>query len=414
MRIAVIGADTRLGKRIAKEAYHRGFEVTAVVRDRALLDSAKYTVLENEFYEFDPGSADLVIDARETEIRIDREGRSILLKPSAGPDPAGRRTGYCRLGKTPGSYLGEADYALAALDAAEDSGLSGGEILYAESDPAPALPEEDSGRRRYVAFPDKGIAGKVFPLVLDSLEEYVVHFVADDRLILAKKGEPFAAYSCQCFNCDDDVWFVTFMRGEECVTLLLDEPQSLVTVIYAWLLPKKIQHVQHRVLFGAIKKPGCKTPLARHGFTDSLVGEKMTWHYSPYVNITHCYYSESYMRNSLRMMQPVPEDAAPEAKFDAEDRVRRWGAIFFEEPAMYIRVNPHLFLFAMREERRCRMDPLQGGGDMVLAVNTRRMRDYGRGFSRGQGVPGFGLISVPGDWDDLPDPMDTAESPYLT
>ena len=33
----------------------------------------------------------------------------------------------------------------------------------------------------------------------------------------------------------------------------------------------------------------------------------------------------------------VPEDAAPEAKFDAEDRVRRWGAIFFEEPAMYIR-----------------------------------------------------------------------------
>ena len=46
MRITVIGADTRLGKRIAKEAYHRGHKVTAVVWDRALLDSAKYTVLE--------------------------------------------------------------------------------------------------------------------------------------------------------------------------------------------------------------------------------------------------------------------------------------------------------------------------------------------------------------------------------
>ena len=409
MKIAVVGADTRLGKRIAKEAYHRKNEVTAVVRDASLLDSAKYTVIENERYEFVPDPFDLIIDARGDEVKITRNHEVSVLKPPKELDPDGRRLGVYEETAWQGEYIGEEDFALAALDLAESGEAK---TVFVSSSRAPAIPEEPNGRRRYVAFPEKGIAGKVYRLILDNLVEYVVHFIEDDTLILAEQGKPFTTYPCKCLSCDDGVWFVAFMRGEECVTLILDEPQRLVTVVYANLMPKRTQLVSHRILFGAMIVPGFETPFKRHSYTDELVGEKITWHYSPYVNITHCYFMETYMRNSLRSMKPVPEDAAPEAKFDAEDRVRRWSNIFFEEPAEYIRINPHLYVVCMREATRNRIDPLQGGGDMVFAINTRRMRDYGRGFHRGQGAPNFGLISVSGDWDDLPDPMDTAESPY--
>lgn len=409
MKIAVVGADTRLGKRIAKEAYHRRNNVTAVVRDASLLDSVKYTVVENDLYEFDPVQFDFWIDAREEKIRIVRGENESVLMPPKELDPDGRRLGVYTSEPEQGDYIGEEDFALAALDLAE---CDEPKTLFVSSDRAPELPEEENGRRRYVAFSQKGITGKVYHIILDSLVEYVVHFIDDDTLLLAEQGKAFTEYSCKCLSCDDGVWFVAFMRGEECVTMILDEEQQLVTVVYANLMPKRTQLVQHRILFGAIMMPNHETPFARHAFTDELVGEKITWHYSPYVNITHCYYTECYMRNSLRSMRPVPEDASPEAKFDAEDRIRRWANIFFEEPAEYIRINPHLYLVCMREATRNRIDPLQGGGDMVFAINTRRMRDYGRGFHRGQGAPNFGLISVSGDWDDLPDPMDTAASPY--
>ena len=49
-RIAVVGADNSLGRRVAREAYHRGYAVTAVVRDPSLLDSVKYSVQESADY----------------------------------------------------------------------------------------------------------------------------------------------------------------------------------------------------------------------------------------------------------------------------------------------------------------------------------------------------------------------------
>ena len=410
MKIAVIGADTRLGKRIAKDAHHRHYAVTAVVKDKEALDSVFYTVIESENYELDPAPYDAVIDARSETVTVSRaDGKTTLIPPQI-LDPEGRRQGFYRVCEGKGAYIGEEDFALAAVDAAVRG--KGGE-LFVESDRASLQKEEPSGRRRYVAEADTGISGKVFRLAMDDGEQYLVHFTSDSTLLTAKTGEELQSYACSCLHCDDEVWFVVFMRGKQCVTLLLDEAQSLATAIYADLLPKRLNLVRHRFLFGAITKPNEPVSLARHAFTDEMVGTKITWHYSPYVNITHCYFTENYMRNSLRGMKPLPADAAPEAVFDAEDRVRRWGNIFFEEPAQYIRLNDHLYVVALMEANRNRIDPMQGGGDMVLAINTRRMRDYGRGFHTGIGAPGYGLISVSGDWDDLPDVMDTAESPYL-
>ena len=119
MKIAVVGADTRLGKRIAKEAYHRKNEVTAVVRNASLLDSVKYTVIENDRYEFDPAEFDLWIDAREAEITITRDKAVAKLLPPKELDPEGRRLGVYEESSAPGDYIGEEDFALAALDLAE-------------------------------------------------------------------------------------------------------------------------------------------------------------------------------------------------------------------------------------------------------------------------------------------------------
>ena len=410
MKIAVIGADTHLGNKVASEAYHRRNRVTAIVRDPALLLSAKYEVVRSDDYACEKDAYDAVFDVTGDEIRIEAGGKKTILKPAAEADPESHRTGYYRVAESPAAYLGEEDFALAALDFLE-KGEEG--TYYIESDPPKAPVQDTDGKRRYLAFPDKGIKGKKYHLLMDSNEEYLLDFLTDDTALIGAAGEPMERYSICPMHCDEDVWFVSFMKGETCVSLVLDEGQSLVTAIYAEVYLKKMQLVHYRYLFGAIKKPGEAVPFKRHYFTDELAGQKVTWHYSPYVNITHCYVTENYMRNSLRNMKPLPEDAPPEAVFDAVDRVRRWGDIFFEEPCEYIHINPHLFIFSMREANRNRTDPLQGGGGMVIAFNTRRMHDYGRGFPSGQADHYYNLFSVDGDWDDMPDPMDTAESPYL-
>ncbi len=410
MRIAVIGAGTALGMKIAKEAYHRHNDVTVYVQDASVLDSVKYEVVRDCLGPRSGDTFDAVIDASGDTVRILKGEKETELVPASEVSEEGRRTGSYELCRSKGEYIGQGDLALAALDLVQ-SDVEG--TVYVRSQRPGPLPQESRERGRYLAVPDRGLAGKVFRFELDSHEEYVAHFISDSRLMFARRASEFETFSYSAFSCDEGVWMVIFMRDDECITLVLDEAQSLVTYIEAYLVPKRTQLVKHRIQFGAILRHNEQAPFKRHAFTDELVGQKITWHYSPYVNITHCFYTEHYMRNSLRSMKAVPEDAPQEARFDAEDRIRRWANIFFEEPAEYIRINPHLYLFCMREANRNRIDPLQGGGDMILAINTRRMRDYGRGFHRGKGAPDYDLVSVPGDWDDMDDPMDTAQSPYL-
>jgi len=409
MKIAVIGADTGLGRRIAKEALHRHNEVTAVVKKNDWADAHRYTMVEISDYALKEEGFDAVIDARETTIQIRKgEAVSTLLAPEV-LDETGVRQGMYTVTEGAGAYLCAEDLAVAALDDAEQPE---GKTFGATQDRAIPQKEDGTGRRRYLAETDRGIRGKVFHILMDNIGEYVVHFTADDTLMLAKKGEDFRTFSCYCYHCDDEVWQAAFMKDDECITLVLDEAQSLVTMVIGTLEPLKPELVHHEFQFGAIQKFNEPVPFRRHGYTDELAGEKICWHYSPYVNITHCYVSENYVRSSLHNMKPVPADAAPEAKFDAEDRVERWSHLFFEEPAAFVRINPHLYVVSFIEAQRNRIDTLQGGGDMVLTVNTRRMHDYGVGFSSGSGRPGFGLVSVHGDFDDAPIPFESEPSPY--
>lgn len=386
LTVCVRGSENSLKKRITSEAQHRGHKLTDA-----------------------EDAADIKVEVTDKEVRVIRDGKTAVMVLPEEMDRDYRRTGHYCMEEEKAAYAMEGDAALAAVDLAV-SGRTG--TVFIGSDHIRELPTGADGRKRYVAQTHKGIAGKVFHIVMDSLDEFVVRFLTDDLLEMAEKGKVFEKHSCSCMECDEGVWFVTLMKGEECLTLVLDTAGDLVTTVSTSLYPDRMQMVHHEIEFGAIARAGKETGLVRHSFTEDLVGKKVTWHYSPYVSITHCYMSECYMRSSLGKMKPLPADAPEEAVFDAMDRYRRWGSIFFEEPCQYIRINDHLFVVCTAETNRNRVDPLEGGGAMVYAFNTRRMQDYGRGFFTGQAETYPNLFSVYGEWDDDEDPMDTAESPY--
>jgi len=54
MKIAIIGATGKVGQLIAKEAYERGMDVTAIVRNKAKLDTDKYAVIEKDIFDLTP------------------------------------------------------------------------------------------------------------------------------------------------------------------------------------------------------------------------------------------------------------------------------------------------------------------------------------------------------------------------
>jgi putative NADH-flavin reductase len=54
MKIAVISATGKAGSLIAQEAFDRGMDVTAIVRDKKKVDTNKYAVLEKDLYNLTP------------------------------------------------------------------------------------------------------------------------------------------------------------------------------------------------------------------------------------------------------------------------------------------------------------------------------------------------------------------------
>ena len=66
MRIGIIGANGKAGKLIAAEAYHRGHDVTAIIRDAEKMPGIPYHVLEKDLYDLnakDLKDFDVVVSA---------------------------------------------------------------------------------------------------------------------------------------------------------------------------------------------------------------------------------------------------------------------------------------------------------------------------------------------------------------
>lgn len=51
MKIAIIGASGKAGRLIAAEAFSRGMDVTAIVRDRRKVNMENYAVIEKDIFD---------------------------------------------------------------------------------------------------------------------------------------------------------------------------------------------------------------------------------------------------------------------------------------------------------------------------------------------------------------------------
>lgn len=80
MKIAIIGATGKAGSLIAKEAFERGMDVTAIVRDKQKVDTGRYAVIEKDIFDItvdDVKDFDAVVSAFGAE-----PGREITLQTS--------------------------------------------------------------------------------------------------------------------------------------------------------------------------------------------------------------------------------------------------------------------------------------------------------------------------------------------
>ncbi|MDR3120884.1 MAG: NAD(P)H-binding protein [Clostridiales bacterium] len=65
-KIAIISATGKVGRLIAAEAFDRGFDVTAIVRDARKVDTNRYAVLERDIMDVtadDAANFDAVVSA---------------------------------------------------------------------------------------------------------------------------------------------------------------------------------------------------------------------------------------------------------------------------------------------------------------------------------------------------------------
>ncbi|MDR1914138.1 MAG: NAD(P)H-binding protein [Clostridiales bacterium] len=58
MKVGIISATGKAGSLIAKEAFDRGMDVTAIVRDKQKVNTDKYAVVEKDLYDLTPGDVE--------------------------------------------------------------------------------------------------------------------------------------------------------------------------------------------------------------------------------------------------------------------------------------------------------------------------------------------------------------------
>ncbi len=279
----------------------------------------------------------------------------------------------------------------------------------------PMIPD-DTPLQRNVAVRNYELAGRTFSLVLDSGERRTLTVEDRDHVLWALDNDPPVRAEYLCMRADEWVWMLTFNESFSVnVVVVIDTKNDLTTVLWTagGLHPARPKLATHTFVFGAIEREGRPLPMKRHHFTADLAGKKIAWEYSTTVTITHIYHDANTIRSSLNEMRPLPDWATPEQVREAENRAERWGSIFFEEPCSYVKLGDHLYLMTFIETNRNRVDPNEGGGDLLAIIDTQTVHDVGRTFGVGpDGRANFGLLTAKGRFVDSDDPLNDAPSPY--
>jgi len=264
---------------------------------------------------------------------------------------------------------------------------------------------------------DDVLVGRTFRLAMDNGAEYELRFVTGDIVEWRAPGQPLRWEKYGALKSDDKTTFVASLLGftehNTCVTLVLDEENSLVTMAISrmGICPSRPRLVDVQFIFGAIRVMNEPLPYKRHSYTNELVGKKITWYYSTGFINTHVYMSERFTR--IRPLQNSTESrAVAGADQDAKERAAglRPEPMLYDEPTRFIKIKDGLYLISFVEDNMNKVESDRGGNNLMILVNTKEGFDVGRTFSlnREQKLE-HGLMKAFGEFTD--EDVDVAHVP---
>ena len=190
-------------------------------------------------------------------------------------------------------------------------------------------------------------------------EEHILEwtFLEKNKVHLIEDGMAYDPAFCQVLTLDGIIFLVHHLIPEaiplRCVDLVVDMSTGNATVVLAKLGTKwSARDVDRDFLFGRIEGDFPRqAPL--HGFTSDMVGKAIVWTYrdGEYA-VRHVYTSNLYYTYTMQVPQ---------------------GAWVASNPADYVKINDHTYIFSFVEER-------QPGVQALFVMDLDKMHDMGAMF----------------------------------
>lgn len=216
-----------------------------------------------------------------------------------------------------------------------------------------------SGGEYMPPFAEK-MTGKKIKLCLEHGRSYTYRFLDTHTLQWKRDGEEWREEYCDVLKApgNDEIYLVQhYCRGSvppRAHTLVVDLDKGLCTICIARVgNAASAREVQSEFLFGILD--GYEDTGERHGYTEDLVGTSILWtyHEKEKAKVKHIYTAPLYYTYVM-----------------TSEENKCWVA---SNPADYIRINDHMYVFVFREER-------QAGVQGFFLINLTLLHDVGSFF----------------------------------
>ncbi|MBR2832375.1 MAG: hypothetical protein IKE57_05565 [Oscillospiraceae bacterium] len=222
------------------------------------------------------------------------------------------------------------------------------------------------------------LAGERFSFIMDSGSDVVLDVTGRDTCAYSVLGAEPTETAYLCLKADDDTYLFTYELRDSphraSHTWVIDRAQRLVTLLTCTrgLNPRFPYMVKSEYDFGAIEEEGKELPFVRHCFTGESLGTTVQWQWSTSLVTQHAYLEPGYYRITW------PPDSAAVSFETFEDLLPST-----DEPARYVKIKDHMFLFVLTEEHMERhatgKSPFRSN-NMAFIQNYDRMVHVGRTF----------------------------------
>ncbi len=265
-----------------------------------------------------------------------------------------------------------------------------------------------TGMQQYLLPCCHELAGSLLQLVFDGFSPLEIRFEDKCRLLWRRREQhTFRLETYECRKLTDSVYFITAMlQGTltpACATLVWDAGEGLATLITARVgkCAYRPRRVESQVFFGASLEVGQPlSPRTQVISPSELVGKRVLWTYNQRDTVLHIFHSTKYFR--LGNLRHGPEDSCGTTHMP------------YEEPAFYIRLKPHLYLYGVTEDLCNRRNPSVGGNQLIYLMDSLQCRCVGSIFGLdAAGIPELLPISAIGRATSQSDPIDTLPFPLF-